>query len=544
MKSSQINKILLILLILLILFPFGICGKELSHKAEETKGTQGHLFKQRFNKEEKERKDIDEFNTLIEKQLSEDSTVPVMEKGILFIPYLVDSQREPGYLIYNEQGKYIKEGKPGHRVFLKPGNYSILIGSGPKSLRFKKEVTIKMEQVTTVKPDWSALIIDTVDQYGNRKRNGYLVYNEETKFLTVTGFGADASKGERTAVWILPPDLYRVTKRGETSDSLINYITVRTIPGKAANVKMIFDTETGRIIGGGETTDYFFFTGESGWSFNNLISGVFSFTKAENVQGKQNTQTYSFGTEVKSNINFDKNKYYMANRLEIFEYFQSTTTSGSDADYLLNTRDILKNNYVAIYRVNNYVGPYVSFALKTNLFNHYAHDLDNVKVIETDGSSYILKDEKSFMISNFLGYTSLQEGIGLNVEYKYTTILNTFLRMGWGLKQDIARKVYLFNEDSTVLTRVNGYESVSGPEISLYVTSSPFSFLDINIDMLTLFPDLSVEKSYFTFQSTVMLSLSSFVSLNYNLWIERNGSVDDLFQITHALTVQIYYRFY
>jgi hypothetical protein len=41
-----------------------------------------------------------------------------------------------------------------------------------------------------------------------------------------------------------------------------------------------------------------------------------------------------------------------------------------------------------------------------------------------------------------------------------------------------------------------------------------------------------------------MLKLSSFVSLNYNLWIERNGIIDDLFQKTHALTVQIYYRFY
>ncbi len=485
-----------------------------------------------------------EFKESVKKQLEFDKTIPLMQKGILFVPYLVDDQREPSYLIYDKNGKYIKAGKPGHRVFLDPGKYSLLIGSGPKNLRFTKEVTIKMEQLTIVKPDWSALIIDTVDQYGNRQRKGYLVYDEESKFLIVTGFGADAAKGERTAVWILPPHLYRITKRNETSDSLTNYITVRTVAGKASYAKMIFDSETDRILGGGETTDFFFFSSESGWSFNNLISGVFSFTSSQSVQGKQDTQTYSFGTEVKSNTSFDKEAYYFTNRLEIFEYFQSTSTTNEENSYLVNTKDVLKNNLVGIYRINNYIGPYMSLSLKTNLFRHYAHDLNNVKIIEDDKTTRVLTDVKSFAVSDYFGSTSLQEGAGLNLEYKYTTMLSLFLRLGYGLKQDISRNVYVFNESNTELKRINGVEYLQGPEISFYLTSSPFSFLDITIDILSLIPDMSLEKSYFTFQSTVMLKLSSFISLNYNLWIERNGIIDDLFQKTHALTIQLYYRFY
>jgi len=555
MKNFQINKVLLLFFI--TVFSFSVFADENINIPMNNQNIENNNSNEKinvvifdYNKHSKdelsdfEKLEKSEFEEIVKKQLSEDKVVPVMQKGILFIPYLVDSQREPSYLIYNKDGSYVKSGKPGHRVFLTPGEYSLLIGSGPKSSRFTKDVIVKMEQVTVVKPDWSALIVDTTDQHGSKKRKGYLVYNEDSKFLFVSGFGADASKGERTAVWILPPNLYRLTKRGETADSLINYITVRTTAGKAAYVKMIFDSDTGRVLGGGETTDFFFFSGESGWSFNNLFSGVFSFTKAENVQGKQDTQTYSYGAEIKSNINFDKGNNYLANRLEVFEYFQSTSSPDTDSNYLINTRDIFKNNLVGIYRMNNYAGPYVSLSLKTNLFRHYAHDLDNVKLIEEDGTSTVLNNKKSFMVSDYFGTTTLQEGVGLNLEYKYTTILNAFLRTGWGLKQDISRKVYLFNDSSTELTRVPGFESVSGFEVSLYVTSSPFSFLDINIDMLTLFPELSVKKSYFTFQGTVMLTLSSFVSLNYNLWIERNGIIDDLFQTTHALTVQIYYRFY
>ena len=482
---------------------------------------------------------------IIKKQLDSDKTVPLMQKGILFVPYLVDDQREPEYLIFDENGNYIKNGKPGHRVFLDEGKYSLLIGSGPKHLRFRKEITIKNEQTTIVKPNWSALIIDTVDQYGNRLRKGYLVYNEQTKFLILTGFGADASKGERTSVWILPPLLYRITKRGESADSLTDYITVRTVPNKATYVKMVFDSDTNRILGGGETTDFFFFSGTSGWTFNNLISAIFSFTGSQNVQGKQNTQTYSFGGEIKSNTNFDQEKYYMANRLEIFEHFQSTNTDNQSTEsYIINTKDSLKNSLVGIYRFNNYIGPYASFSLKTNLFKHYAHDLNGVKVIENDKEVKTLNNVKSFMISDFFGSNSLQEGAGLNLEYKYTTILTLFLRLGYGLKQDISRNVYLFNESETILTKVKDFESAQGPEISFYLTSSPFSFLDITVDILSLFPDLSVKNSYFTFQSTLMLKLSSFISLNYNIWIERNGLIDDNFQKTYALTIQIYYAFY
>ncbi len=500
-----------------------------------------------LTKNDTQKEDI-EFQEMVKKQLEFDKTIPLMQKGVLFVPYLVDDQREPSYLIYDQYGKYIKAGKPGHRVFLDPGKYSLLIGSGPKNLRFTKEVVIEMEQLTIVKPDWSALIVDTVDQFGNRQRKGYLLYDEESKFLIVTGFGADASKGERTAVWILPPHLYRITKRNETSDSLTNYITVRTVAGKASYSKMVFDSETDRILGGGETTDFFFFSSESGWSFNNLMSGVFSFTSSQSVQGKQDTQTYSFGVEIKSNTSFDKEKYYFTNRLEIFEYFQSTSATNSsnnqETSYLVNTKDTLKNNLVGIYRISNYLGPYMSLALKTNLFRHYAHDLNNIKIIDSDNNERILTNVKSFAVSDYLGSTSLQEGAGLNLEYKYTTILSLFLRLGYGLKQDISRNVYVFNESNTELKEVDGIEFLQGPEISFYLTSSPFSFLDITIDILSLIPNMSIEQSYFTFQSTVMLKLSSFISLNYNLWIERNGIIDNLFQKTHALTIQLYYRFY
>jgi hypothetical protein len=420
MKSFPINKITILLILILSLPLYSSeVNKDYDVKKEEVVENKNIEL---LNIENSQKDEDKEFNEMVGKQLSMDKAIPLMQKGILFVPYLVDDQREPSYLIYDEKGDYIKNGKPGHRVFLNPGKYSLLIGSGPKHLRFKKEVNIEMEQTTVIKPDWSAIIIDTVDQFGNRKRKGYLVYNEESKFLVVTGFGADASKGERTSVWILPPNLYRVTKRGENSDSLTNFITIRTVSGKASYAKMIFDTDTDRILGGGETTDFFFFSGESGWSFNNLVSGLFSFTSSQSVQGKQDSQTYGFGTEIKSNINFDKEKYYLANRLEIFEDFKSTSNSNdTSSSYLINTTDTLKNNLVGIFRINNYIGPYMSVSLRTNLFRHYAHDLNNIKVVDTDGSSRTISNVKSFKISDFFGSTSLQEGAGLNLEYKYKT---------------------------------------------------------------------------------------------------------------------------
>lgn len=65
-----------------------------------------------------------------ELQLAKDPTLVPMGKGAIFVPYLVDSQREPRFSIY-KNGFFVKDAEPGRRISLNPGKYEVHLGSGP-----------------------------------------------------------------------------------------------------------------------------------------------------------------------------------------------------------------------------------------------------------------------------------------------------------------------------------------------------------------------------------------------------------------------------
>ena len=84
-------------------------------------------------------------------QIEQDPTITPMEKGVLFVPALVDLDREPQYTIFQDD-QYIMDANPGKRVPLTPGDYYIYVGSGQIDNQMKVDVHIENERITVVKP--------------------------------------------------------------------------------------------------------------------------------------------------------------------------------------------------------------------------------------------------------------------------------------------------------------------------------------------------------------------------------------------------------
>ncbi len=486
-------------------------------------------------------------NKNILRQINEDPTLTAMGKGALFVPYIVDPILEPPYTIYQD-GEYIRDAEKGRRVQLNPGNYQIYIGSGPIDMRIKLDVTIEEERTRVVLPTWSALIVLTIDQSNNSLRESYQIVNEQTKIQIGAGTGADIIRGEQEQVWILKPDLYRITRRGEAPNSFQNFVTVRTQRGKLSTVQMVFDEKTRFIVGGGEViSDIQDYAKKGKWSFKAMISANFSLVNSGYISGGTgSTNDISLGSTLNASVLYDDINYLFINRLELTEQFLKP-----DKDKLRFIKDLLRFESSFIYRFNRYVGPYVSFRLRAPLFNKHfktGSDPDDLTTVEEeDGSIRELDPETNFTYAKSFSATTLQQGAGLNADFNYGNIFQITARAGWGHRQDFNKFNYDISKlsETNEITRMNYFNHQYGPEFYLYFSIFPLSFLEIREEFEALIPVENTKNFSFLSKSSAFLWISRFAAIQYEFILEKSPTKADTKTITseHTLTVQVYYNF-
>ncbi len=502
------------------------------------------------------------------RELSEDPTLLPMNKGALFVPYLVDPKREAMFVI-KQNGKVVKKGQLGQRIPLRPGIYTVELGDGPKNQKITETVTIQNERVSVIIPTWSALIIRTVDENQNTLKRSYQLGSETTRLILGTGMGADELKGERDKVWILKPDLYRIMRRGTSLDSTSDYVTVRTLPGKATYAYIVFNDKTGTVMGGGEISPETANAKKRGnWRLNLVLSGTFAFSYNGYVDTSQAANySVSLGSRVTGTFVYDKQHFYWINRLEWYEQFQKPNDGK-----LLFDRDQLKIESSFIYRINDYIGPYISFRGDTSFFNHHekVSDDSNVDTYREDSPAVVdengnvitpadrtlLPKDSYFTYAKSLSPSRLIESTGLNFDYRADVIFFSTARIGWALQQLFAPYLYdiakpsVFNYSTGRYTRVfprkDDFNFDTGPEVYLILQFSPFSFIELKEEFEMLLP-VTGNKSLkdnliFSSISTATLWISSFASIMYEFTIDKNSAVSDKTEMKHFVTIQLFYK--
>ncbi len=481
----------------------------------------------------------------ITEQLSKDETFLPMEKGAVFVPYIFDSQREPLYTIFSGS-KFIKDAHPGERVILDPGEYILYIGSGPLDSRLKKKIVVEKERITVIKPEWSALIIRTVDEFNTGIRQGFQIINEESKIVLATGSGADEAKGEKASIWIVMPGLYRITTRDESPDSTSNFVTVRTIENHLSDVRLVFQDDTSNtILGGGEVISDLATSGDTeGWSLRALITGNFSYNQS--YKSSVDTSSYSFGSNFNGVAIYDTSSYYFRTKLDVYENFMK-----DENDNFASTRDLLRLQTIGVKRLGNIFGLYLSLQADTNIFGHkkdFGSDTA-LKVIENDGSFKIINDGDDFKYDSSFSPLVLQEGVGLNLDFKYGHNISLTARTGWGFKQNIFHNSYDIERDTVAtpeyeIYRVKTLKDTMGPEFNLLLIVMPFSFIEFQEEFVSLVPIEDTSAYYYRSETTVSLWISSFVRMQYYFSIKRDVTVSEEAEREQALMIQFYYNFF
>ncbi len=480
----------------------------------------------------------------IREQLARDTTLVPMEKGALFVPFLVDSQREPTYAVYRGE-EFITDAEPGKRVALDPGTYVVYIGSGPLDTRMVFYVTLKPERVTVVMPLWSALIVRVIDAYNNPLREGYQITEEESKLYHGAGTGTDETRGEKPVIWLFKPGLFRVAKRGEAPDSYRNFVTVRLVERQAATVLLIFDEKTRQLLGGGEVTGDEQATEKGNWDLRLLLSGNMSFINNGDFKGSTPDQnSLTLGSALNFGATYDDGDWLYNARLDLFEDFML-----QDKERIENTRDLAKFDTSVVYRLRKWVGPYISTRLTTQFFfdyRDYSATGHTYVGVERDGRRWTMPAD-DILISKTGSPTTIQEGVGLNFEYRWGNLFFITARTGYGFKQDIAPFYYDDSSDDGAtpekeVFRIDPFSYSHGPEFTVYFTLMPFSFVELKEEFVSLVTIEEPKNSYFRSETTVSFWISSFATIQYYFQVERQPFLSAEIDANHIITVQLFYR--
>jgi len=489
-----------------------------------------------------------------QRQLDKDSTLVPMSKGALFVPYILDSQREPMYTIFKDN-QFVADAKPGRRVPLNPGSYRIYVGSGPLDNKIQIDVLIKEERVTVVKPVWSAIVVRVIDEFNNTTRDGYQIVDEKTKTTFGTGVGADETKGEKPNIWIVKSGLYRISKRGESPDSFKNFITVRTREDSVSFTILVFN-EDNEFLGGGEITgEKEGVTEKNNWSFKGTLSGTFSLTSSINKPGVEDSSEYIVGAVTSSSLIYDSTDYLFLVKFDANERFSKKVTNESDEELFEPIRDDLRLNSTFIYRFNNWFGNYLWVQAMSRIFTiykDYSNEDKNILVIENEnsGNGRLLDKQKDFLFNDNFSPLTLQEGFGFNLEFKYGNIFSLTTRVGWGFKQDIAHKSYdesrddNATEDTIEIYRVETITSQMGPEFSLLLSVMPFSFIEFKEDFISLVPVYGEEDIFYISETTITLWLSTYLNLQYLYQLKKEPYISIETQKYQELTAQVFLRIF
>lgn len=302
--------------------------------------------------------------TLAEQMASVKSNVP-LGKGGIFIPRLTIRGNEPDIEIVDAEGHLYTSGEPGETQTVEPGVYFVILGSGSQRQKIVNKVTIEESKTIPLVPTWSGLTIETIDTNSTPFRGEYELVNITDFDPYGRGFGADPDRGDMVNTWILKPGIYKILGRGESFNTLVNFITVRLLPGELTKVLLIQNPDNMKIISGGTVDITPGKAITSNWKYGTNIGMTLQFNGETNrLETHKNTISSFLSTRINFWLRFNKNPLEWESTIRLDEGFN---LSDLNLSRLTTGPDELRLHSIFIWRFIPWFGPYSRAELRTNL---------------------------------------------------------------------------------------------------------------------------------------------------------------------------------
>ena len=434
-----------------------------------------------------------------------------------------------------------KEGIFGVPETLKAGRYKVLLGDNQE---YPIYVEVKPKMRTTVKGEWSELIVMIQDQSKNKVRLGYNLWRKTAEDeYDYYYFGADTSLGEedfgqKEKVWILPPGTYMVKLGGGHWNELRDFTTVALKKGDSRLLTVVVDPSGER----------------------NYMMGAGLLGNKEMALGRKDKHKgaiyLDFNVLANNDVNKDEPVYdiSLVGRTEnlIDNKYKSLHYTGRSiysVGLKLSTNSDLKVNpdayslkNVLLYtplRKNKFFRNFSFYGradVSTHFFDETQHfaDVHNVILRDAQGDTLFLATNQSQVRTKVALFPlRLKEGVGITYRWVPTPKFTASIRGGYGWQQDINRRSFIL-QGSNLHSQIPGdtlrYEVYMedsssydyGIESTLVLSAvNILKFLTVNSSVDLLFPMMKLDKAP-RLQSETRFNIKLYrnISMDINLNVE------------------------
>jgi hypothetical protein len=460
----------------------------------------------------------------VEEQLARDPTLLTLGKGALFVPTFSEPRREPEVSVFDSAGHLVTTGQTGTRILVDTGSYEVRLGSGVNEQRLHIPVHIQEGHTTVLPPSWGGLLVEMLTDSGEYIDGQYDLIRMSDGVSYGLGNGFTEERLQDIKVWILPPGLYRLSKTGESYNSLQNYITVEINPGELHSIELIFDKSSGgNLIAGGakSLTTPTVGVGRH-WVYGVRGGGNLNLVRTLDETGLQK-QSLLFSTALNARARYDQPQYFGINEI----FLQNSFLKGQDAP-LTATTDLLQVRSTWVRRFNPWIGPYLRGQLSSHVFPTL-QNLDTTYRVRTSTASGTLVTDtlsmdtsKSFRSQPSFFPMALAEGMGVNLQWISRYQLELSTEVGLAARQQISDGDYLARTP-------NSFERAQ--------SSSSVGVEGVLIGTLRLSTKFTLDLRAEIFAEDGRPDAIQFDDLeaDFRLFLAHNLEIDYLYQMTETL---------
>jgi hypothetical protein len=405
-------------------------------------------------------------------QVASDRTFIPLGKGALFVPRMTDAQLEPDVEAIDSTGQLMGRGKPGAAISLLPGHYFVMVGSGAHKQMMVREATVTEGRTTPVAPDWSALVVEVVNESNLPIRADYELVRIDEVEIFGRGSGADPGMGEQPRTWVLKPGLYKILGVGESYNTLRNFITVRLLPGSLTRILLVMDDADMKITGGGALEVAVANRGKRDWKWGLDLGGslLFNATIDQPTGPTEVVRTNTSALEMLANgwVRYTNGRRDWNTSLRLDEGF---TVPDLDFSRIGVATDDLRLRSLFIWRLLKWLGPYGRTDAETDIFVKHEH-LDEKSgekyfyVVDQTKQRLEVDSAASFATEAAFSPLALQLGLGVNADIVDVRLLKTRFRAGLGYSYKSVRDKYVDLNRSALDTAV-----LNGPDSTMITQS-------------------------------------------------------------------------
>ena len=467
--------------------------------------------------------------------------------GRIFVPAMTSGADEPRYAVFEDE-ELIGQRNMGESFFLKPGTYTVILGSGNLDQRIHREVSIGREETAILHPDWCALTIEVIDEARNYYEQNLQVFRVETAESHGIIPAINPELGEHLQTLILPPGLYKIVGRGEDFNTYVNFATVLLEPYSYTPFTVVIDSETKNFIGAGILTTSSQIHQRRNWSIFGAIHGNFNITSKNAEDDDETKNNYTLRSTLENRLLYDNfPHYYLSNNLLKLEALrQEGKKFQISQDYLT-----LKNTYV--YYILNWLGGYSRLSLTTHLFETMKRfdPPKNVAYVDHRDTTWI-KDKTKVQLEPSIYPLEFKEGLGINVTPVKTFNAHINLRLGLGYWQTYNNEVYrrgldiIHETDTDTLTYISYKQAVdkyqNGLETALVSNLSLLHNVSITTEFEILFPFGESSETVFKLENFINLRIAKGAAIEHTLILKSNPNPDyNHFIQEHYISVRLSY---